>query len=151
MQDYINFEVKGREWFRPLAPLVLADHAEHIFDVDRPAPFMQYAADVRPEYRETYPGITHVDGTARLQTVEPVNTPFLHALLTRWHERTGSPVLINTSLNGPGDPLTESPTQSVETLRKTNMHALALPPYLVRKRNEPPVPGESWEQPEHPA
>src|SRR5204862_2082368 len=109
MQDYINFEVKGREWFRPLAPLVLADHAERIFDVDRPAPFMQYAADVREEYREVYPGITHVDGTARLQTVEPVNTPFLHALLSRWYERTGSPVLINTSLNGPGDPLTESP------------------------------------------
>jgi carbamoyltransferase len=150
MQDYINFEVKGREWFRPLAPLVLADHAERIFDVDRPAPFMQYAADVRDEYREVYPGITHVDGTARLQTVEPVNTPFLHALLTRWYERTGSPVLINTSLNGPGDPLTESPAQSVATLRNTHMHALALPPYLVRKTTEPPVPDENWERPERP-
>jgi carbamoyltransferase len=150
MQDYINFEVKGREWFRPLAPLVLADHAERIFDVDRPAPFMQYAADVRAEYRDAYPGITHVDGTARLQTVEPVNTPFLHALLTRWYERTGSPVLINTSLNGPGDPLTESPGQSVATLRNTNMHALALPPYLVRKNAEPPVPDETWERPPRP-
>ena len=104
MQDYINFEVKGREWFRPLAPLVLAEHAARIFDVDRPAPFMQYAADVRPEYRAELPGITHVDGSARLQTVEPVNTPFLHALLAAWHQRTGSPVLINTSLNGPRRP-----------------------------------------------
>lgn len=128
MQDYINFEVKGREWFRPLAPLVLAEHAPRLFDVDRPAPFMQYAADVRPEHRATYPGITHVDGTARLQTVEPERTPLLHALLTRWYERTGSPVLINTSLNGPGDPLTESPAQSVATLGSTGMHALALPP-----------------------
>jgi carbamoyltransferase len=147
MQDYINFEVKGREWFRPLAPLVLADHAEQIFDIDRPAPFMQYAADVRLPYRSRYPGITHVDGSARLQTVEPVNTPFLHGLLTAWHRRTGSPVLINTSLNGPGDPLTETPEQSIETLRKTNMHALALPPYLIRKRDEPPVPGEDWQRP----
>ena len=147
MQDYINFEVKGREWFRPLAPLVLADHAERIFDVDRPAPFMQYAADVRPEFREEYPGITHVDGTARLQTVEPVNTPFLHALLMAWYERTGSPVLINTSLNGPGDPLTETPEQSIATLRSTGMHALALPPFLLRKRAEPPVPGDGWEPP----
>jgi carbamoyltransferase len=150
MQDYINYEVKGREWFRPLAPLVLADHAEEIFDVDRPAPFMQYAADVRPRYREQYPGITHVDGSARLQTVEPVNTPFLHTLLTAWHQRTGSPVLINTSLNGPGDPLTETPQQSIETLRKTNMHALALPPYLLRKRDEPPIPDEDWQRPARP-
>ncbi|HLU74877.1 MAG TPA: carbamoyltransferase C-terminal domain-containing protein [Nonomuraea sp.] len=151
MRDYVNFEVKGREWFRPLAPLVLADHAERIFDVDRPAPFMQYAADVRPEHRDALPGITHVDGTARLQTVEPVRTPFLHELLTRWHERTGCPVLINTSLNGPGDPLTETPEHSIATLRKTNLHALALPPYLIRKRDEPPVPGEDWQPPARPA
>jgi carbamoyltransferase len=150
MQDYINFEVKGREWFRPLAPLVLAEHAERIFDIDRPAPFMQYAADVRPPYRSRYPGITHVDGSARLQTVEPVNTPFLHELLTVWHARTGSPVLLNTSLNGPGDPLTETPEQSIETLRKTNMHALAIAPYLIRKRDEPPVPGEDWQRPARP-
>ncbi|MFP5347163.1 MAG: carbamoyltransferase [Actinomycetes bacterium] len=151
MQDYINDEVKGREWFRPLAPLVLADHAERIFEVDRPAPFMQYAADVRPEFRGQLPGITHVDGTARLQTVEPVNTPFLHALLSAWYERTGSPVLINTSLNGPGDPLTETPEQSIATLRKTHMHAMAMPPYLVRKKDEPPVPGDGWDSPERPA
>jgi carbamoyltransferase len=150
MQDYINYEVKGREWFRPLAPLVLADHAQEIFEVDRPAPFMQYAADVRPRYRQRYPGITHVDGSARLQTVEPVNTPFLHRLLTAWHDRTGSPILINTSLNGPGDPLTETPEQSIETLRKTNMHALAIPPYLLRKRDEPPVPDEDWQRPTRP-
>ncbi len=150
MQDYINYDVKGREWFRPLAPLVLADHAERIFDVDRPAPFMQYAADVRPEFRDTYPGITHVDGTARLQTVEPVHTPFLHALLAAWYERTGSPVLLNTSLNGPGDPLTETPEQSLATLERTGMHALALPPYLVRKSDEPPVPGQGWQRPLRP-
>ena len=150
MQDYINSEVKGREWFRPVAPLVLADHAQRIFDVDRPAPFMQYAAGVHPEYRERLPGITHVDGSARLQTVEPVNTPFLHTLLAAWYARTDSPVLINTSLNGPGDPLTETPEQSIRTLRTTNMHALALPPYLIRKRTEPPVPGEGWRRPQRP-
>ncbi len=150
MQDYINSEVKGREWFRPLAPLVLADHAQRIFDVDRPAPFMQYAALVREEFRATYPGITHVDGTARLQTVEPVNSPFLHQLMTAWQERTGSPVLINTSLNGPGDPLTETPEQSIRTLENTGMHALALPPYLIRKVDEPPVPDESWDRPAKP-
>ncbi|MEV4169241.1 carbamoyltransferase C-terminal domain-containing protein [Nonomuraea sp. NPDC049709] len=142
LQDYLNFEVKGREWFRPLASLVLADHAERIFELDRPAPFMQYTAAVRPEHRDRLPGITHVDGTARPQTVERESTPFLHTLLTRWNERTGTPVLINTSLNGPGQPLTEAPEHSIETLRETGLHALAMPPYLIRKRDEPPLPGD---------
>jgi carbamoyltransferase len=140
MRDFINFRVKGREWFRPLAPIVLADAAPRIFDVDRPAPFMQIAAEVRPGFRSRLPAITHVDGTARLQTVDAVNTPFLHALLTRFDARTGCPVLLNTSLNGPGDPLTESPADSLATFRATAMHALVLPPFLVRKRDEPPLP-----------
>jgi carbamoyltransferase len=139
MQDFINAQVKGREWFRPLAPLVLADDAERIFDVDRPAPFMQYAASVRPEYREQLPAITHVDGSARLQTVEPVNTPLLHAILDRFARRTGCPVLLNTSLNGKGDPVVETPEEALSVLTTTSMHALAMPPYLIRKRDEPPV------------
>jgi carbamoyltransferase len=104
---------------------------------------MQYAADVRPGYREQLPAITHVDGSARLQTVEPVNTPFLHALLAAFFARTGVPVLLNTSLNGPGDPLTETPAESLATLRATGMHALAMPPYLIRKKAEPPLPGHA--------
>ncbi|MGC9665765.1 carbamoyltransferase [Planosporangium sp. 12N6] len=140
MRDFINSRVKGREWFRPLAPIVLAEAAGAIFDVDRPAPFMQYAADVRAHYRPVLPAITHVDGTARLQTVEPANTPFLHALLSAFAARTGCPVLLNTSLNGPGDPLVETPQDALACLRKTDLHALAMPPYLIRKRVEPPVP-----------
>jgi carbamoyltransferase len=139
MRDHINAQVKGREWFRPLAPIVLLDAAPTIFEIDRPAPFMQFAADVRSEYREQLPAITHVDGTARLQTVEPENSPFLHALLTRFAERTGCPVLLNTSLNGQGDPLTETPADSLACFRTTAMHALVMPPFLVRKRDEPPV------------
>jgi carbamoyltransferase len=140
MQDFINAHVKGREWFRPLAPLVLAEEAGRIFDVDRPAPFMQYAADVRPGHRAALPAITHVDGTARLQTVEDANTPLLCALLRAFQARTGVPVLLNTSLNGKGDPLAETPEDSLAVFRTTSMHALAMPPYLVRKRVEPPVP-----------
>jgi carbamoyltransferase len=140
MQRFINSHVKGREWFRPLAPLVLAEAATAVFDVDRPAPFMQYAADVRATYRQALPAITHVDGTARLQTVEEGNTPFLYALLRAFAERTGCPVLLNTSLNGRGDPLVETPQDSLACLQQTSMHALAMPPYLVRKRVEPAVP-----------
>jgi carbamoyltransferase len=140
MQDFINAHVKGREWFRPLAPLVSSDSAATIFDVDRPAPFMQYAATVRPEHRVALPAITHVDGTARLQTVDARNTPFLHELMRRFAERTGCPVLLNTSLNGKGDPLVETPADAMACLATTPMHALAMPPYLITKRVEPPIP-----------
>jgi len=101
---------------------------------------MQFAANVRPESCAQLPAITHVDGTARLLTVDAENHPLLHALLTRFDERTGCPVLLNTSLNGPGDPLTETPAQSLATFRTTAMHALALPPFLVRKLVEPRLP-----------
>ena len=137
MLNFINSKVKGREWFRPLAPLVLAEHAKAIFEVDRPSPFMLLAAQVREEHRAALPAITHVDGSARLQTVELVHTPFLHALLTAFADRTGCPVLLNTSLNGPGDPLAETPEDSLACLTQTNMHALLMPPYLIRKRVEP--------------
>jgi len=144
MRDFINFRVKGREWFRPLAPLVLAERQEEFFDVDRPARFMQLAIDVRPEHRQELPAITHVDGTARIQTVEPGTTPFLHALLTAFDAATGCPVLLNTSLNGKGDPLTESPADSLAVLVGTEMHALVLGEHLLVKRGATPVPHD-WE------
>jgi carbamoyltransferase len=140
IQSFINQRVKGREWFRPLAPIVLHELASQIFNIDGPAPFMQFAADVRPEYRSYLPAITHVDGTARLQTVEESSTPILHSLLKAFQAKTGCPVLLNTSLNGPGQPLAESPQDAVECLRATDMHALTMPPYLIRKRQEPDLP-----------
>jgi carbamoyltransferase len=140
MQDYINARVKGREWFRPLAPIVLWEEAPKIFDIDRPSPFMQVAANVREACRSWLPAITHVDGTARLQSVDEENTPFLHALLSAFAARTGCPVLLNTSLNGKGDPLVETPEDALRCLSGTGMHALAMPPYLIRKRVEPAVP-----------
>jgi carbamoyltransferase len=136
MRDHINANVKGREWFRPLAPIVLAEAAAEYFAIDRAAPFMQFATDVRERHRERLPAVTHVDGSARIQTVDGEN-PFLRALLERFEQATGCAVLLNTSLNGPGDPLTETPAHSLATFRATAMHALVMPPYLVRKRDEP--------------
>ncbi len=143
MQAFINQRVKGREWFRPLAPIVLEESAGTYFDIECAAPFMQFASDVRPQYRSQLPAITHVDGTARLQTVEATNTPFLYDLLKAYKARTGYPILLNTSLNGPGQPLVESPQDAIACLRTTDMHALAMLPYLIRKRNEPDLPERS--------
>lgn len=133
-RDWINARVKQREWFRPLAPVVLAEHADAWFDVPGASPFMQFAAPVRPERAGAVPAITHVDGTARLQTVGPDDDPLLRALLLGFAERTGVPVLLNTSFNGKDEPIVETPAQAVASFRRMPLHALAMPPYLVRKR-----------------
>jgi len=138
MRDWINSRIKEREWFRPLAPVVLLEYAEQYFDIRRPSPFMQFAAPVRPEAASRIPAVTHVDGTARLQTVGPDDDPFLHAVLRRFFSRTGVPVLLNTSYNRKEEPIVESPAEAVTTFLRTPLHALAMPPFLVRKRVEPP-------------
>jgi len=137
MRDWINAKVKLREWFRPLAPIVLLEHAERYFDIRRPSPFMQFAAPVRREMAPVIPAVTHVDCTARLQTVGPDDDRLLRAILEAFAQRTGVPVLLNTSYNGKDEPIVESPAEAIATFRATPMHALAMPPYLVRKRVEP--------------
>jgi carbamoyltransferase len=136
VRDWINAKVKQREWFRPLAPVVLLERAERFFEIYRPSPFMQFAANVRTEAAALIPAVTHVDGTARLQTVGEHDDPFLRALLEAFEARTGISVLLNTSFNRKEEPIVESPAEAVETFRCTPIHALVMPPYLVRKRTE---------------
>jgi carbamoyltransferase len=140
VRDWINSRVKQREWFRPLAPVVLLEHAATYFDIVRPSPFMQFAAPVRPEMASRIPAVTHVDTTARLQTVGIDDDPMLRALLLAFEERTGVPVLLNTSFNRKEEPIVETPAEALATFRATPLHALAMPPYLVLKRIEPDAP-----------
>jgi carbamoyltransferase len=137
MTRWINERVKRRELFRPLAPMVLLEHADNYFDVDRPLPFMQFASDVLPEARSGLPAITHVDGTARIQTVSRDDDGLLHRILEAFYRRTGTPVLINTSLNGPGEPLVETAEEALELFLSTPMHALVAAPLFIRKKDEP--------------
>jgi carbamoyltransferase len=137
VRDWINSRVKEREWFRPLAPIVLIEHADRFFDIRRPSPFMQFAAPVHREAARIIPAVTHVDCTARLQTVGPQDDPLLRELLQAFARRTGVPVLLNTSFNRKEEPIVETPAQAIESFRRTPMHALAMPPYIVRKRVEP--------------
>ncbi|NMH99765.1 carbamoyltransferase C-terminal domain-containing protein [Pseudonocardia acidicola] len=141
MQDFINSRVTGREWFHPPASVVPRDAAAGIVDHAGPAPSRLLATGVPEPCRAVLPAITHVDGTARIQTVDPAHSPFLHALLAAFGARTGCPVLLNNPLSEPGDPLAESPEDSLACLQNTSMHALLMPPYLIRKRDEPPIPG----------
>jgi carbamoyltransferase len=137
IREWINKHVKGRELFRPLAPTVLLEVAPKFFDVDRPVPFMQFAAKVRPEYRNIIPAVTHVDGTARLQTITRTEDAFYYDLIKTFENRTGIGVLLNTSFNGKGVPIVETCTDAIACFKKTPLHALIVPPFLVRKRNEP--------------
>jgi len=137
VRDWINARVKEREWFRPLAPVVVLERAEEFFDIRRPSPFMQFAAPVRPQAARRIPAVTHVDCTARLQTVSEQDDPFLRALLQAFDARTGVPVLLNTSFNRKEEPIVETPEEALASFRSTPMHALAMPPFLVRKRTEP--------------
>jgi len=140
MRDWINAKVKQREWFRPLAPVVLEECAREYFDVPGASPFMQFAAPVRPAMAQVVPAITHVDCTARLQTVGPRGDALLRALLTGFEARTGVPVLLNTSFNGKDEPIVETPFEAVASFRRMPLHALAMPPFLVTKRIEPELP-----------
>jgi carbamoyltransferase len=140
IRDWINAHVKQREWFRPLAPVVLEERAADWFDLPGPSPFMQFAAPVRPHMAPRVPAITHVDGTARLQTVGADDDPLLRRLLLGFEAATGVPVLLNTSFNGKDEPIVETPQEAMASFRRMPLHALAMPPFLITKRNEPELP-----------
>jgi carbamoyltransferase len=140
IRDWINAQVKQREWFRPLAPVVLEERAADWFDLPGPSPFMQFAAPVRPHMAPRVPAITHVDGTARLQTVSADDDPLLRRLLQGFEAATGVPVLLNTSFNGKDEPIVETPQEAMASFRRMPLHALAMPPFLITKRNEPELP-----------
>ena len=140
IRAWINKHVKGRELFRPLAPVVLEEAAAKFFEIDRPVPFMQFAVKVRPEWRELIPAVTHVDGTARIQTVTREEDPFLYDLLKAFEAKTGIGVLLNTSFNRRGEPIIETAAEALECFEQTRLHALAIPPYLVGKHFAPELP-----------
>ncbi len=127
-------DVKGREQFRPVAPMVLADRADDLVTGGPvPSPYMLFVHDVRPEWRDRIPTVVHVDGTARIQTVDDAGTPRIAALLRAFEARTGLPVLVNTSLNTAGRPMVDDPRDALELFGSAPVAALVLGPHLVRR------------------
>jgi carbamoyltransferase len=132
--DRLN-DVKGRETFRPVAPMVLADRAAGIFSRGPlPSPYMLFVHDVAPDWRDRIPAVVHVDGTARVQTVDPGTQPLVAALLAAFEKRTGLPVLVNTSLNTAGRPMVDDIRDALECFGSTPVDALAIGPFLVQRR-----------------
>lgn len=127
--------VKGREQFRPVAPMVLAERAAEIFSRGPlPSPYMLFVHDVAPAWRERIPAVTHVDGTARIQTVDQSADPRLHAAISRFAERTGVPVVVNTSFNTAGRPMVDTPRDALEVFGSSPIDVLAIGSYLVRRQ-----------------
>ncbi len=128
-------DVKGREQFRPVAPMVLLDRARPIFARGPiPSPYMLFVHDVASEWRERIPAVVHVDGTARVQTVDPAAEPLVAAMLERFERLTGLPVVINTSLNTAGRPMVDSPRDALECFGSAPVDLLAIGPFVVRRR-----------------
>ncbi|MFH7599763.1 carbamoyltransferase C-terminal domain-containing protein [Streptomyces racemochromogenes] len=126
-------DVKGREQFRPVAPMVLAERAAEIFDGPLPSPYMLFVHDVRPGWAERIPAVVHVDGTARIQTVDAAREPLVARMLRAFEQRTGLPVVVNTSLNTAGRPMVDDPRDALECFGSTPVDLLAIGPFAVRR------------------
>ena len=137
MRDRLNRSIKYREEFRPFAPAVPLEHADRYFELPtggaRLARFMSGVFPVRPEWREKLAAVTHVDGTARLQTVDRAMAPAFHALLEAYGARTGIPVLLNTSFNLAGEPIVNRAIEGYSTFRRSGIDLLVAGDSLVVK------------------
>ncbi|MFL5580121.1 MAG: carbamoyltransferase C-terminal domain-containing protein, partial [Gemmatimonadaceae bacterium] len=132
MQDRLN-EIKDREDFRPVAPVVLEEAAAEWFENAGPSPFMLFIHDVRPDKADRIPAVRHTDGTARIQTVNRAQNPLYYELLQAFQARTGVPVLVNTSFNTRGEPIVCSPRDAIECFWTSPLDALVIGSYLVEK------------------
>ena len=129
-------DVKGREQFRPVAPMVLAERAGDIFEGGPvPSPYMLFVHRVKREWVDRIPAVVHVDGTARIQTVDRAEEPLVARLLEALERRTGVPVVVNTSLNTAGRPMVDDPRDALECFGSAPVDALALGPFLLRRRS----------------
>jgi len=166
MQKTMNVKIKFRESFRPFAPTVLADRAAEYFEFDRESPYMLLTAYVKPErrlavdeelcaaegldklkvLRSCVPAITHVDYSARLQTVCRADNRLYYDLIAEFDKLTGYPVIINTSFNVRGEPIVGAPEDAYRCFMRTNMDYLFLGPYLLDKTEQPAmVDKEDWQ------
>ncbi len=157
MQRQVNLKIKFREGFRPFAPIVLEEKAAEWFDLQVPSPYMLLVAQVHAEkqrtlsaqeegreglaklevLRSTIPAVTHVDGSARIQTVSTKTNPLLHRLLSTFEAKTECPVLVNTSFNVRGEPIVCTPAEALRCFLSTDIDCLAIGPFLLKKEDQP--------------
>ena len=134
MKDVLNLKIKRRESFRPFAPSVLRESVSEWFEEDDDVPFMMKVFQVRSERRSKIPAVTHVDGSGRLQTVSIDTNPRYHRLISAFGERTGVPIVLNTSFNE-NEPVVCQPAEALDCFLRTNMDVLVLGDYFIQRRS----------------
>jgi carbamoyltransferase len=138
MKDIINARVKFREAFRPFAPVIPLESVSQVFEQQVAAPFMLVVPQIRKEFHELIPGVTHIDGTGRVQTVTATDNHYFHGLCHQLvQERQGPPVLLNTSFNIAGQPIVETPAEAIATFLDTDIDYLAIENFWISKRHVP--------------
>ena len=135
-QDTVNLKIKFRESFRPFAPAVLAERATEHFDLNQASPYMLLVAQAK-NGREQLPATTHVDGSARIQTVDRETNPLFYDLIRAFDRLTGTPVLINTSFNVRGEPIVCTPEDGLRCFLTTGMDVLVMDRFILRKAQQP--------------
>jgi carbamoyltransferase len=165
MQKMLNLKVKYRESFRPFAPSVLREDVAQWFEIDEDSPYMLLVADVSPQHRiamtaeqqslfgidklnvprSTVPAITHVDYSARVQTVHRETNPRYHSLISRFKLLTGCPVIVNTSFNVRGEPIVCTPEDSFRCFMGTEIETLAVGNCFLRKERQNPALRQNYE------
>jgi len=167
MQKKMNLKIKYRESFRPFAPSVMADKVGEWFELDRESPYMLIVADIKKDkqrkmtdkenqlwgidklniIRSEIPAVTHVDYSARIQTVHPEDNARYYALIKKFYEKTGCPVIVNTSFNVRGEPIVESPMDAYKCFMRTEMDILILGNYILYKKEQPEFHDDiNWRQ-----
>ncbi len=168
MQSVLNLKIKFRESFRPFAPSVLVDHADEYFDLrGHPSPYMLLVADVLPKHlrplderekaaagfdklrvpRSSVPAITHVDNSARIQTVDRADNPVYYDMISAFHQKTGCPLVINTSFNVRGEPIVRTPEEAFTCFMRTHMDFLCMGSFVLDKTAQEPWKDESdWKK-----
>jgi len=157
MQRKMNLKIKYRESFRPFAPTVLAERISDFFEIDRESPYMLLVAQVKKEkqipmkeeeksffgleklnvVRSDVPAITHIDYSARIQSVNADDNPRYHQLIKKFEEKTGCPVIVNTSFNVRGEPIVQSPMDAYKCFMRTEMDYLVMGDFLLDKKDQP--------------
>jgi carbamoyltransferase len=137
MKDTLNRRVKHRESFRPFAPSVLDEAKSDYFILEGSSPYMLRVVQVKHDCRKLIPAVVHVDGTARPQTVgNDSETELFRDLIRAFGERTGIPMLLNTSFNTRGEPIVETPRDAIRTFMSAKIDYLVMASYLIRKRSQ---------------
>lgn len=134
MKDTLNKKVKNREWYRPFAPVVRLEDVSKFFEWEGESRWMSFCPKVKKEWRDKLPSITHVDGTARVQTVTKTQNKFIYDLLTEIEKQTGVGILINTSFNVNGKPILSTIKDALEVLTTTDLDSLVIENYYIEKK-----------------